>query len=70
MDRIRTSNACAAAGVFLLVLAGVTPEEWLPVIPLLLGVALLVVSHWLTPCQDQITRWWRRHVVTRLARRP
>lgn len=69
MDRISTSNTCAAAGVSLLVLAGVTPDEWLPAVPLLLGVALLVVSHWLTPCQDQITQWWRRHVVTRFWRK-
>jgi hypothetical protein len=61
-NRVRVSNACAALGVLLLVVAGALPEDWLPAIPLGLGVALLVVSHWLTPCQEQITQWWRQRI--------
>jgi hypothetical protein len=56
----RISGACAAAGVALLVLAALLPERWIPAVPLFLGLALLAVSHVLTPCQDQITKWWRR----------
>lgn len=56
----KISAACAAAGVMLLVLAALLPERWYPMIPLFLGLALLAVSHVLTPCQDQITKWWRR----------
>ena len=62
--KARVSAACAAAGVILLVLAALLPERWYPMIPLFLGLALLAVSHVLTPCQDQITRWWRR-IITR-----
>ena len=58
--KARVSGICAAAGVALLVLAALLPERWMPAIPLFLGLALLAVAHVLTPCQDQITRWWRR----------
>jgi len=57
--KTRVSAACATAGVALLALAALLPERWIPAIPLFLGLALLAVSHVLTPCQDQITRWWR-----------
>jgi hypothetical protein len=63
--RIRASNACAVVGVLLLVLAGVSPAAWYPVVPLFLGLALIGVSHVLTPCQDQITQWWRRRIARR-----
>jgi hypothetical protein len=49
--------------VLLLVLAGVQPADWNPAIPALSGFALLAVSHVLTPCQDQITRFWRHRVL-------
>jgi len=62
MSRIKISNGCAVVGVLLLVLASVLPAGWYPVLPLFLGLALIVVSHVLTPCQDQITRWWRRRI--------
>jgi hypothetical protein len=58
--KLKISAACAAAGVALLVLAALLPERWYPMIPLFVGLALLAVSHVLTPCQDQITKWWRR----------
>jgi len=65
VSRIRISNACAVVGVLLLVLAGISPAAWYPVVPLFLGLALIAVSHVLTPCQDQITQWWRRRISRR-----
>jgi hypothetical protein len=65
VSRIRISNACAVVGVVLLVLAGVSPAAWQPVLPLFAGLALIAVSHVLTPCQDQITQWWRRRIARR-----
>ena len=61
-SRLRASHACAAAGVVLLIVASVMPLEWYPAVPLFSGLALLCVSHVLTPCQDQITRWWRGRI--------
>ena len=60
--RRKVSSACALAGVLLLMLAGVLPAHWYPVVPLSLGLAFIAVSHVLTPCQDQITQWWRRRI--------
>ncbi len=57
--RVRVSNGFAVFGVLLLMLAAVSPADWYPSAPLFAGLACLVVSHVLTPCQDQITRWWR-----------
>ena len=51
------SSACACGGVVLLILAGVAPEEWHAAPALFAGLALLVVSHVLTPCMDRITVW-------------
>jgi hypothetical protein len=64
MERAAASNVIAAIGVALLVLAGVSPGDWYPAVALFAGLALIAVSHVLTPCKDQITRWWR----ARLAR--
>jgi len=60
--RAAASGICAAAGVGLLVLAVGLPASWHPAIALFTGLALIAVSHVLTPCQDQITRWWRRRI--------
>ena len=60
--REAVSKVCAAAGVVLLLLAVSTPLDWNPAIPLFVGLALIAVSHVLTPCQDQITRWWRSRI--------
>jgi hypothetical protein len=71
--KARVSALCAAAGVALLALAALLPERWIPAIPLFLGLALLAVSHVLTPCQDQITKWWRRIIERKrneIGRRP
>jgi hypothetical protein len=49
-------------GVLLLLLAGISPSEWHPVIPFLLGLLLIGISHVLTPCRDQITQSWRQRL--------
>jgi len=45
--------------------ASVSPADWYPVVPLFAGLALISFSHILTPCQDQITRWWRSRIARR-----
>jgi hypothetical protein len=58
-DQAKTaaSAICATVGVALLVFAGAAPEEWHPAVALFAGLALLVVSHILTPCLDRIAVW-------------
>jgi hypothetical protein len=51
------SSACACGGVLLLIFASVAPEEWNAAPALFAGLALLVVSHVLTPCLDRIAVW-------------
>ena len=68
MSRVSISNGFAAAGVFLLISATLSPATWYPAAQLFTGLACLVVSHVLTPCQDQITRWWNERI-SRLWRR-
>ena len=53
MSKTAISSACACAGVVLLVLAGL----WHSVAAMMAGLALLVVSHALTPCLDRIAVW-------------
>jgi hypothetical protein len=60
MTREGISAACAALGVLLLIAAGALPHAG---IALLGGLGLLAVSHVLTPCRDQITKWWRHRVL-------
>jgi CHASE2 domain-containing sensor protein len=55
--RVAISNRCAAAGVFLLLMAGLFPAHWYPVVPLFLGLALVAVAHVLAPCEDRIAVW-------------
>ena len=62
LDTRRMSFACAAPGVVMVVLAVVLPPQWHPVPLLFAGLALIAVSHVLTPCRDQITRWWRGRI--------
>ena len=57
VDKAAVSNFCAAAGVLLVVLASVAPENWPAVPALFAGLGLLVVSHVLTPCLDRIAVW-------------
>lgn len=54
--RVRLSHGCAAAGVLLLMLSVLVPAHWYPVVPLFLGLALLAVSHGLTPCEERIAK--------------
>jgi len=55
--RITISNACAAVGVLLLLLAGLAPASWYPMVPLFVGLFLVAVAHLLTPCLDRIAVW-------------
>ena len=57
MTKVAASNACACGGVLLLVFSAIAPTEWYPVAALFAGLALLVVSHVLTPCLDRIAVW-------------
>ena len=57
MMKSAASSACACGGVLLLIFAGVAPEGWNAVPALFAGLALLVVSHVLTPCLDRIAVW-------------
>lgn len=54
--RVTLSSACSTAGVLLLVLAAVLPERWYPVAALFVGIALLAVSHALTPCEERLEK--------------
>jgi len=54
--RISLSQACATFGVILLMLCVLVPEHWYPVLLLFLGLALLAVSHVLTPCEERIAK--------------
>jgi hypothetical protein len=61
--RDRTSQICAAIGVVLLVAASVLQDQTYAVFGFLVGLAFIAVAHVLTPCRDQITRWWRERVL-------
>ena len=54
--RVTLSSACSTSGVILLVLAALLPERFYPVVPLFVGIALLAVSHALTPCEERIDK--------------
>ena len=54
--RITLSQACAAAGVLLLILSVLVPAAWYPVGLLFAGLALLAVSHALTPCVERLAQ--------------
>jgi len=56
--RVEASNVFAGVGVLLLVSASVSPADWYPSVQLFIGLAFIAISHVLTPCQDQVTRWW------------
>jgi hypothetical protein len=57
MSKVAVSNACACAGVLLLIFSALAPEGWYAAVALFGGLALLVVSHALTPCLDRIAVW-------------
>ena len=52
--RVTLSHGCAAVGVALLILCVLVPEHWHPVVWFFLGLALLAVSHVLTPCVERL----------------
>ena len=52
--RVRLSQGCAATGVLLLIASVLVPAEWYPVLLLFSGLALLAVSHALTPCVERL----------------
>jgi hypothetical protein len=52
--RVTVSQACAAAGVLLVVLSVLVPAYWYPVVLFFAGLALLAISHGLTPCVERI----------------
>ena len=54
--RVTVSHAFAAAGVALLMLSVLVPAEWYPVVLLFAGLACLVVSHVLTPCEERMEK--------------
>ena len=54
--RVTVSQGCASAGVLLLIFSVLVPEQWYPVVLLFLGLALLAVSHVLTPCEERIAK--------------
>ena len=54
--RVTVSHAFAAAGVALLMLSVLVPPEWYPVVLLFAGLACLVVSHVLTPCEERMEK--------------
>jgi formate hydrogenlyase subunit 3/multisubunit Na+/H+ antiporter MnhD subunit len=54
--RVTVSQGIATAGVVLLMLSVLVPAEWYPVVLLFGGLALLAVSHVLTPCQERIEK--------------
>ena len=54
--RVTVSHGFATAGVVLLMLSVLVPEHWYPVVLLFSGLALLAVSHLLTPCEERIAK--------------
>ena len=54
--RVTVSQGCATAGVLLLMLSVLLPERWYPVVLLFSGLALLAVSHVLTPCEERLAK--------------
>lgn len=54
--RVTVSHGFAAAGVALLILCVLVPAEWYPVVLLFAGLACLVVSHVLTPCEERMEK--------------
>lgn len=63
--RVTLSQGCAAGGVLLLILSVLLPDHWYPVVLLFLGLALLAVSHVLTPCEEPIAKLRRARSLER-----
>ena len=54
--RVTLSHGFSATGVILLILSVLLPAEWHPVVLLFVGLACLVVSHALTPCEERMEK--------------
>jgi hypothetical protein len=54
--RVTLSAGCSTAGVILLVLAALLSDYSYAVVLLFVGIALLAVSHALTPCEERIDK--------------
>lgn len=54
--RVTVSHGFSATGVILLILSVLLPAEWHPVVLLFVGLACLVVSHALTPCEERMEK--------------
>jgi hypothetical protein len=71
-DRTASRNAIshgfAAIGVLLFVTAIASPADWYPVAQFFAAIACFVVSHVLTPCEDELTPWWKAQLSKRLHR--
>ena len=63
--RVRLSHVCATAGVALLMSSVLVPAHWHPVVLLFLGLALLAVSHALTPCVERMEQLRKARASTR-----
>lgn len=63
--RVTLSQGCATVGVLLLMLSVLLPERWYPVVLLFAGLALLAVSHVLTPCEERLARLRRARASVR-----
>ncbi|MGQ0543722.1 MAG: hypothetical protein ACT4P3_00100 [Betaproteobacteria bacterium] len=54
--RATLSHGFAASGVLALILSVLVPAQWHPVLLLFAGLACLVVSHALTPCEERMEK--------------
>jgi hypothetical protein len=63
--RVTVSHGFSATGVILLILSVLLPDEWHPVMLLLVGLACLVVSHALTPCEERMEKLRKARASTR-----
>lgn len=54
--RVMVSHGFSATGVILLILSVLLPAEWHPVVLLFVGLACLIVSHALTPCEERMEK--------------
>lgn len=67
-SRVTISRGFAAVGVLLFISATASPAEWYPAAQFLVGIACLAISHALTPCEDDLTPWWKAQLTKLLHR--
>jgi len=54
--RVTLSHACSTAGVALVMLGVLLPDDWHPVAFFFVGLGLLAGAHVLTPCEERIEK--------------